>query len=224
MVTVAGGLGFGPGAAFASTSADNPGVSASSAAAGATTSGSGGSNAHAPSSNGRSWLTVDRGSDGSSSDSHERSDHATPPSGSADAEPPAPAIPSGSGHGKRIVFDQSDQRVWLVGRDGRLERTYLVSGSLHHNLSPGSYQVYSKSMHAVSFDGRETMRFMVRFTQGQHAAIGFHDIPRRPDGSLVETRDQLGTPRSAGCIRQWRPDAKALWRFAPIDTSVVVVA
>jgi lipoprotein-anchoring transpeptidase ErfK/SrfK len=76
----------------------------------------------------------------------------------------------------------------------------------------------------VSFDGRETMRFMVRFASGRNAPIGFHDIPRRPDGSLVETRTELGTPQSAGCIRQWGPDAKALWRFAPVGTSVVVTA
>jgi lipoprotein-anchoring transpeptidase ErfK/SrfK len=44
------------------------------------------------------------------------------------------------------------------------------------------------------------------------------------DGHLVQTRAQLGTPLSHGCIRQWRPDAKALWRFAPVGTSVVVLA
>ena len=35
---------------------------------------------------------------------------------------------------------------------------------------------------------------------------------------------ELGTPLSHGCIRQWRPDAKALWDFAPVGTEVVVVA
>ena len=43
-------------------------------------------------------------------------------------------------------------------------------------------------------------------------------------GRLVQTREQLGTPRSHGCIRQWRPDARALWRFAPVGTKVVVLA
>jgi lipoprotein-anchoring transpeptidase ErfK/SrfK len=40
----------------------------------------------------------------------------------------------------------------------------------------------------------------------------------------VQTRDQLGSPQSHGCIRQWRPDARALWRFAPRGTKVVVTA
>ena len=63
---------------------------------------------------------------------------------------------------------------------------------------------------------------MVRFAHGQNAAIGFHDIPVL-HGHLVQGHDDLGTPQSHGCIRQWRPDAKALWRFAPVGTEVVVV-
>jgi lipoprotein-anchoring transpeptidase ErfK/SrfK len=44
------------------------------------------------------------------------------------------------------------------------------------------------------------------------------------DGRLLQTRAQLGTPQSHGCIRQWLPDAKALWDFAPVGTKVVVTA
>jgi lipoprotein-anchoring transpeptidase ErfK/SrfK len=136
-----------------------------------------------------------------------------------------PAVPAGSGHGKRIVFDMAAQRVWLVGQKrGRdaVRRTYLVSGSVTDNLSAGTYAVYSKSRNAVGVDDSGTMRYMVRFAHGQHAAIGFHDIPVR-DGKLVQRPEELGAPRSHGCIRQWRPDAQALWRFAPVGTTVVVV-
>ncbi len=139
---------------------------------------------------------------------------------------PAPAVPSGSGSGHRVVFDMSDQRVWLVDAQAGadvVQRTYLVSGSVTDNLRPGSYAVYSRSLHAVGVDDSGTMRYMVRFTRGQHAAIGFHDIPVQ-DGRLVQTRDDLGMPQSHGCVRQWRPDAQALWAFAPVGTKVVVVA
>src|SRR3954452_14568439 len=37
-------------------------------------------------------------------------------------------VPADTGWGKRIVFDMSDQRVWLVGADDEVRRTYLVSG------------------------------------------------------------------------------------------------
>ena len=138
----------------------------------------------------------------------------------ADGEP---AVPYDSGEHKRIVFSISQQRVWLVEDDESVARTYLVSGSVTDNLKPGVYQVYSKSPDAVGIDDSGTMRYMVRFTYGANAAIGFHDIPVN-DGHLVQTRKQLGTPLSHGCIRQWRPDAKALWSFAPVGTKVVVVA
>jgi len=104
-----------------------------------------------------------------------------------------------------------------------VERTYLVSGSLTDNLHPGTYSVYSKSEDAVGIDDSGTMKYMVRFAHGPNAAIGFHDIPVL-DGAKVQTVDQLGTPQSHGCIRQLRADAKALWDFAPVGTTVVVVA
>lgn len=131
-------------------------------------------------------------------------------------------VPPHSGTGRRVVFDIGDQRVWIVGRAEQVQRTYLVSGSVHDNLSPGHYEVYSRSLHAVSYTYEETMRYMVRFASGDNASIGFHDIPRDRQGDPVQTRAQLGTPRSSGCIRQARPDAIALWKFADVGTPVVV--
>ena len=132
----------------------------------------------------------------------------------------AVAAPHKSGEGRRVVFDMSRQRVWLVGDDEDVVRTYLVSGSVTDNLGPGTYEVYSRSRQATGIDG-SSLEFMVRFTQGDNAAIGFHDIPE-VDGEPAQTREQLGTPRSHGCVRQARPDAVALWRFAPVGTPVVV--
>ena len=130
-------------------------------------------------------------------------------------------LPVDSGEGRRVVFDEGTQRVWLVKADDTVERTYLVSGSLYDNLDPGTYAVYSRDRTAWGIDGSE-LRHMVRFTTGAEAAIGFHNIPLL-DGERVQTRDELGTPLSHGCIRQKQPDAKALWDFAPLGTTVVVV-
>ena len=135
-----------------------------------------------------------------------------------------PKVPADSGDGKRIVFDQSDQRVWLVDDDETVTRTYLVSGSLYDNLDPGTYSVYSRSEQAWGVDDSGTMKYFVRFTEGDAGgAIGFHDIPV-DNGDLVQTVAQLGTPQSHGCIRQEREDAIALWDFAPIGTEVDVTA
>ena len=144
-----------------------------------------------------------------------------PASDSSDANAP---VPDDSGAGRRIVFDQSDQRVWLVDDDEDVERTYLVSGSLYDNLEPGTYSVYSRSEQAWGIDDSGTMKYFVRFTKGPNgAAIGFHDIPI-DNGELVQTVEQLGTPQSHGCVRQERDDAIALWEFAPVGTEVDVTA
>ena len=134
------------------------------------------------------------------------------------------ALPEGSGTGKRVVFSESRQRVWLVDDDEKVVRTYLVSGSVYDNLEPGAFNVYSRSEDAWGVDDSGSMKYFVRFTQGDTgAAIGFHDIPVK-DGQLAQTEAQLGTPTSHGCIRQRRSDAIALWEFAPLGTSVIVTA
>ena len=133
------------------------------------------------------------------------------------------ALPWKSGSGRRIVFDQSDQRVWLVGGAGKVIRTYLVSGSLSDNLDPGTYNVYSKSRWAVGVGDSGVMQYFVRFAEGNNAAIGFHTIPTK-NGVALQRKAQLGTPQSHGCIRQRTADAIALWNFAPEGTKVVVTA
>ena len=134
----------------------------------------------------------------------------------------ADLLPTDSGAGRRVVFSEGQQRVWLIGTDGAVRRTYLVSGSLSDNLDPGTYQVYSRSLNAIGIDDSGTMKYFVRFTQGDTgAAIGFHDIPVN-DGERVQTVDELGTPTSHGCIRQRTADAKAMWEFAQLGATVVV--
>ncbi|GAA3545079.1 hypothetical protein AFL01nite_15930 [Aeromicrobium flavum] len=142
----------------------------------------------------------------------------------ATAKAAAPAPPKSSGTGRRIVFDQSDQRVWLIEADGTVDRTYLVSGSRFDNLQPGTYAVQSRQRHATSFDYTGSMEYFVRFATGFSAPIGFHSIPVYTNGKPEQTVDQLGTALSAGCVRQKKSDAKYLWDWAPDGTTVVVTA
>jgi L,D-transpeptidase catalytic domain len=233
-LALAGSLGFGPGAAQAS-SPPPPATATTSTGAdsGASAGTSSGTGSH-------HWLTVDPGTSGSTSSTTQPPATQSPSNqqpGSGSSNPgstttspgstqAAVPLPAGSGSGRRVVYDISAQRVWLVGGDGSVERTYLVSGPRDEGLiAPSTYHVYSRSRDAISFDHLETMEYMVRFTSGRHSPIGFHDIPvKDTDHSLVQTHSQLGTPLSAGCIRQWEPDAKAMWHFATIHTAVVVVA
>lgn len=132
------------------------------------------------------------------------------------------ALPEDSGKGRRAVFSEGRQRVWIVDANGSVERTYQVSGSVYDNLDPGTYHVYSRSEQAWGVDDSGTMKWFVRFTQGDEgAAIGFHSIPML-HGEPVQTKAQLGTPLSHGCIRQKESDARAMWDFARLGTKVVV--
>lgn len=143
--------------------------------------------------------------------------------GPSDPEQSDPeALPADSGKGRRIVFSETEQRVWLVRENGTVRRTYLVSGSTEDNLDPGRYAVFSKSRWAVGVDDSGVMEFFVRFAHGEQAAIGFHTIPTKL-GTALQTRSQLGTPQSHGCIRQAKADAISLWNFAPEGTTVVVI-
>lgn len=143
---------------------------------------------------------------------------------SANQEHKLPSPPTDSGDGRRIVFDQSEQRVWLVAADGEVKRSYLVSGSNRDNLHPGSYDVQSRTRYARAYKGSGTFEYFVRFTQGRNAPIGFHSVTADKAGRLVYAREQLGTARTPGCVEQWRADAYALWEFAPVGTKVVVTA
>lgn len=120
------------------------------------------------------------------------------------------------------MFSQSQQRVWLIGARDDVERTYLVSGSKHDNLKPGNYHVQAKYRHATAYDASGSMEYFVRFATGFSEPIGFHTVPRDNQGKLEQTKSQLGQRLSAGCVRQWKDDAIALWEFAPVGTPVVV--
>lgn len=136
----------------------------------------------------------------------------------------AKALPADSGEGRRAVFSQSRQRVWIVDGRDRVVHTYLVSGSVHDNLDPGVYRVWSRSMHATGIEDSGTMKYFVRFARGDTgAAIGFHDIPV-DEGTPLQTTDELGTATSHGCIRQATADAQRMWAFASLGTTVVVTA
>ncbi|MCU1345995.1 MAG: Esterase, partial [Acidimicrobiia bacterium] len=100
-------------------------------------------------------------------------------------------LPAGSGQGRRVVYANRAEQVWIVGDDGQVVRTYLVSGR-PGIPSPGLYHVQSKSVLAYARANGITMRHMVRFIGG----IGFHEIPRYANDTPMQTEAQLGTYQS----------------------------
>ena len=160
--------------------------------------------------------------------------------------PPPWALPANSGEGRRVVYSKSKQRLWAVNENGSVAKTHLVSGRLTwnqptpNNLSrtgiepasryysdpPAFYRVFSRSSYTCAIKSPYICwRYMVRFTKGPGGDnIGFHEIPTDlRTGYRVQSVSQLGTPLSAGCVRQATSDAQFMWNWAWKYTKVVVL-
>lgn len=139
--------------------------------------------------------------------------------------PPPDLLPANSGTGRRAVYSKSRQRVWAVSGSGEVLKTHLVSGKLKWcDPKVGTYNVFSRSRYTNSIQN-PTIKwgYMIRFTKGcEGGNIGFHEIPKK-HGVPVQAVWQLGTPLSAGCVRQAVPDAIWMWNWAWVGTKVVVL-
>ena len=135
---------------------------------------------------------------------------------------PAPDV--GLSGVQHIVYGRGDQMVWLVAADGTLFDSYPVSGRATYPR-PGRYEVFSKSRYTQSRTGTVLMEYMVRFVKRLPArSVGFHTIPVTRSGRPVQTVDELGQFRSAGCVRQRNDKAEQLYNWTPVGTPVVVLA
>ena len=137
--------------------------------------------------------------------------------------PSGPPAPPNTGSGRRIVYSNSAQRVWLVEADNTYAHTFLVSGR-RGVPAPSTYHVFSKSVMSSAHNGALRLPYMTRFAvSGSGLAIGFHGIPLRSNGTPIQGDSELGEFRSAGCVRMNQNDIKVLWNWAPIGTTVVVL-
>jgi lipoprotein-anchoring transpeptidase ErfK/SrfK len=132
-------------------------------------------------------------------------------------------VPAKSGVGRRIVYANRQQRVWVINADNEVIRTFPVSGMLGQPGN-GTFSVFSKSPTSYSpeFAG-VTFRFMTRFAIGRNGGnIGFHEIPIR-NSKPMQTVDELGAFKGSGCLRSSTKDALFIYQWATLGTKVVVV-
>jgi len=132
-------------------------------------------------------------------------------------------VPIKSGTGRRIVYANRQQRVWVINADNEVIRTFPVSGMLGQPGN-GTFSVFSKSPTSFSpeFAG-VTFRFMTRFAIGRNGGnIGFHEIPIR-NSKPMQTVDELGAFKGSGCLRSSTKDALFIYQWATLGTKVVVV-
>lgn len=149
----------------------------------------------------------------------------TPPPPEQPPPPPPPqypSLPGGSGVGRRIVYGNSQQRIWIVEEDGTVAGSWPVSG--RRGLPrPGTYGVRSKSRYSSARGGSIRFQYMVRYARGRRLWMGFHSIPVTRRGVPIQSESRLGTATSTGgCVRQRMSDAARLYDWAPMGTKVVV--
>lgn len=128
------------------------------------------------------------------------------------------ALPADSGSGERVVYSVDDDRVWLVGDDEKVLRTFAVRpGSV--DPEPGTYVVTSRSKQVTGSDG-VPVEHVVRFASVDGVTIGFSAAVGAPATPLDPTDPSAGR---TGGIRENREDGRAMWEFATIGRTVVVI-
>lgn len=134
-----------------------------------------------------------------------------------------PLLPDNSGSGRRVVYKNSLQWVWIVDANNDVVRVFPVSG-LRGVPNPGKYKVTSQSLRSFSLDFKGVwFNHMTRFAFGpQGGNIGFHAIPTK-NGKSIQTEAQLGSFQGSGCIRVRPDEAKFIFQYAKLGTTIVVL-
>lgn len=134
----------------------------------------------------------------------------------------APELPRKTGEGRRVVYSNSLQWVWVVDKNDEVIRSMPVSGR-RGVPAPGTYKVTTQSAWSFSLDFEGVnFRWMTRFAFGPEGGnIGFHEIPRK-NGKPMQTESQLGSFAGSGCVRMATEDVKFIFRWAKPGTTVVV--
>lgn len=125
------------------------------------------------------------------------------------------ALPARSGAGQRVVYSMGRDRVWLVDPGEKVKRTFRVTpGTV--DPAPGTYTVTSRSNAVTGTDGLP-VEHVVRFATAENTTVGF-SAPA--DGSAPQPNNP--TVKTGG-IRESREDGNAMWDFATIGRTVVVI-
>lgn len=126
-----------------------------------------------------------------------------------------PALPAGSGVGRRIVYSLTEKRVWLVDAAGKPARTFTVwPGTV--SPQPGRYSITLRTPSLKGSDGVEVEHVMY-FTTTEGVNIAFSNAL---DGSSPPPADG----KKLGGIRMHKEDGAALWSFGDQGTRVAVVS
>lgn len=124
---------------------------------------------------------------------------------------------------KAIVIDLSEQQLYLLEGDRVISVRSVSTGQWSTPTPVGSFRTKNKIGVAYSRRYGLYMEYWMAFTPD--GAYGLHALPYwllRNGQKHYEGTNHLGTPVSHGCIRQRLEDARSLYDWAPIGTTVIV--
>lgn len=129
------------------------------------------------------------------------------PQTSAALKRASPPAPKAQGPSRRIEVHR-EKGVALLISGGEVKRAIHVSTGAPGTPTPaGTYKVFRKELQSWSVPFQTWLPYASYFNNG----IAFHEYPDVPTH-----------PASHGCVRVPAPEAKGLYGFAKIDTTVVV--
>lgn len=117
--------------------------------------------------------------------------------------------PLGHGRQGRRIEVLFDRQVALLIRDGRVKRTIAVStGAPGYRTPAGRFKVFRKEIRSWSVPFQVWLPYASYF----HGGVAFHGYDPVPT-----------YPASHGCVRVPRPFMRGVYRFAKMNTPVLVI-
>ncbi|MER6426779.1 MULTISPECIES: hypothetical protein [unclassified Streptomyces] len=129
--------------------------------------------------------------------------------------PAVPALPAGSGTGRRIVYSLGEKRVWLVDAAGKVARSFPVwPGTVAPR--PGSYSITLRTQSLTGSDGTAVEHIMY-FNKVSGVSIAFSN-------ALDGASPPPANGKKLGAVRLNKQNGTALWDFGAKGTTVAVVS
>ncbi|MFF7330936.1 hypothetical protein [Streptomyces sp. NPDC008150] len=128
-----------------------------------------------------------------------------------------PAVPDGSGTGRRIVYALKQHRVWLVDASDKATRTFTVwPGTV--DPAVGKYAVGKHGTGTITGSDGVQIEHVLYFGVASGVNVAFSNAV---DGS---SPPPAAAGAQTGGIRMKVADGTAMWTFGTAGTPVVVVA
>lgn len=119
------------------------------------------------------------------------------------------------GYGKRIEVSLRSQRLTAF-QNGRAVMSFAIStGRPGYRTPTGRFRIRAKGTRWWSHKWRVWMPYAMNF----YSNYNLHSLPYSRPGRLIG-ENELGRPRSHGCIRIGPQNARSLFSWAPVGTPV----